>query len=148
MKGHGLGLATCYSIITRHRGFIDVESTPGKGTSFHIYLPANKDKMLNNPREKPAKHSGHGIFLVMDDEEVIRMTMETMLSLFGYKVFVRKMVRMHLNFSVKLNLTLPVISGVILDLTIPGGMGGKDVIAEIRKMDKDVPVFVFQRLCR
>jgi two-component system CheB/CheR fusion protein len=142
MKGRGLGLATCYSIITRHSGFIDVESTPGKGSTFHIYLPASKEQMQQIPNDKPVQHSGHGIFLVMDDEEVIRMTMETMLSLFGYKVICKEKGEDVLIFLNESRCNNTPISGIILDLTVPGGMGGKDVISEIRKIDKNVPVFV------
>jgi two-component system CheB/CheR fusion protein len=142
MKGHGLGLATCYSIINRHGGYIDVESTLGKGSTFHIFLPVCSEPVVEKRDETPLKHIGNGIFLVMDDEEVIRMTMDTMLSLFGYKVVCKENGEETLRFfreSLKNN---EPIAGIILDLTVPGGFGGKEVIEEIRTMDKKIPVFV------
>ncbi len=142
MKGHGLGLATCYSIITRHNGYIDVESTPGKGSTFHIYLPVSNQPIPQVTKELPVRHSGNGIFLVMDDEEVIRMTMDTMLSLFGYKVICKENGEETLAFFKDARTSNTAISGIILDLTIPGGLGGKEVIEEIRAVDQNVPVFV------
>jgi PAS domain S-box-containing protein len=141
-KGHGLGLATCYSIVTRHGGYIEAESVLGKGSTFHVYLPVSQETTSPIITEKPIRHSGKGIFLVMDDEEVIRMTMETMLSLFGYNVVCKESGQDTLNFFFESLNSDSVISGIILDLTIPGGMGGKEVIEEIRKLDKNIPVFV------
>jgi two-component system CheB/CheR fusion protein len=142
MKGHGLGLATCYSIITRHGGHIDVESIPGKGSTFHIYLPACNEPVPETKIEQPVKHTGNGIFLVMDDEEVIRMTMETMLSLFGYKVICKENGEETLRFFKDTLKNNESITGIILDLTVPGGLGGKEVIEEIRTIDTEIPVFV------
>jgi two-component system CheB/CheR fusion protein len=142
MKGHGLGLATCYSIINRHNGHIDVESIPGKGSTFHIFLPVCNEPVPESKIELPAKHTGNGIFLVMDDEEVIRMTMDTMLSLFGYKVVCKENGEDTLKFFKDTLKNNESIAGIILDLTVPGGLGGKEVIEEIRTIDTKVPVFV------
>ena len=57
-KGHGLDLATCYSIIKRHGGVIDVELEPGKGTTFHIYLPASRERAVDEAEKKPL-HQGN-----------------------------------------------------------------------------------------
>jgi PAS domain S-box-containing protein len=142
IKGHGLGLATCYSIVTRHGGFIDAESVLGKGSTFHVYLPVSQEPASQIITEKPIRHFGQGIFLVMDDEEVIRMTMETMLSSFGYNVVCKENGQDTLQFFLESRNNNCVISAIVLDLTIPGGMGGKEVIEEIRKLDKNTPVFV------
>ena len=73
-KGHGLGLATCYSIVNRHGGCIDVESEPGKGSTFHVYLPASLETVAANAATV-SKHKGSGTIIVMDDEEIIRDTL-------------------------------------------------------------------------
>jgi len=141
-KGHGLGLATCYSIINRHDGIIDVESESGKGSTFSIYLPATIDT-ISTTNEKPAKrHTGSGTFLVMDDEKIIRELMKKMLGSLGYTVVLKENGQDTIDFftvEIKANRK---IAGMIFDLTIPGGMGGKETIKEIRKICSNTPVFV------
>jgi PAS domain S-box-containing protein len=141
-KGHGLGLATCYSIINRHYGCIDVASEPGKGSVFHVYLPAQESAALDVDKKEAVQHRGSGIFLVMDDEDVIRETIGDMLESFGYSAVCKDNGKDAVDFfmgEIKANRSL---AGMIFDLTIPGGMGGKEAIAEIRKLNADVPVFV------
>jgi len=141
-KGHGLGLATCYSIINRHKGHIEVQSEPGKGTTFHILLPATsklKEKSVVNVLKE---HKGKGTILVMDDEEVIRFVLSDMLNSFGYNVITKsngKEVLEYLSSELKTQTNL---AAMIFDLTIPGGVGGKEIIEEIGKLDLYVPVFV------
>ena len=141
-KGHGLGLATCYSIIKRHGGCIDVESEPGKGSSFHVYLPASTEIVSSAKKKTGKTHHGSGTFLVMDDEEVMRETISDMLGALGYTVVSKNNGQEAIDFyhsETKLNRT---IVGMIFDLTVPGGMGGKAAIEEIRKTNKDIPAFV------
>ncbi|MCF7944495.1 MAG: hybrid sensor histidine kinase/response regulator, partial [Spirochaetia bacterium] len=71
-KGSGLGLATCYSIISKHDGTISVVSTPGEGTVFSLYLPRSMNAAVQSRYEGKKSHSGTGRILVMDDEKIIR----------------------------------------------------------------------------
>ena len=137
-KGHGLGLASCYSIIGQHGGCIDVESEPGKGSTFIVYLPAKIVKIQRKKGNTVKTHKGCGTFLIMDDEEVVRGAIEAMLKSFGYNVVHKENGIKTIEFF-KENRT---ITGMIFDLTIRGGMGGKETVAEIRKVDKDIPIFV------
>jgi PAS domain S-box-containing protein len=139
-KGHGLGLSTCYSIVKRHGGFIDVESEPGKGSTFIIFLPAD-NKVILEQDKMSGKHKGSGIFVVMDDEEVIRETIGGMLELFGYTVVFKNDGEALLEY-VRKAIPEGHIKALILDLTIPGGMGGKEVIQELRNLVGNIPVFV------
>jgi rRNA processing protein Gar1 len=86
-KGSGLGLATTYSIIKKHGGHITVESTPGIGTTFHIYIPAS-EKPIPAGKETVAEARGIGAgrVLVMDDEDMIRLLLSRMLKGTGYEV--------------------------------------------------------------
>jgi len=140
--GHGLGLATCYSIIKRHGGCIEVESQPGKGSTFHIYLPASKDSNLSNTMKTAALHKGKGVFLVMDDQEVMRDTIGDMLESLGYTAVCKENGNEAIKFVSSETKANRKIAGMIFDLTIPGGMGGKEAIGEIRKLDSKTPVFV------
>jgi two-component system cell cycle sensor histidine kinase/response regulator CckA len=141
-KGHGLGLATCFSIINRHDGYIDVESESGTGSTFHVYLPATTDVVSSASEMSATPHKGSGTFLIMDDEEVIRETIHGMLASFGYNVVCKENGKDAVDFfttEIKANRTF---AGMIFDLTVPGGMGGKDAVEEIRKLNTVIPVFV------
>jgi PAS domain S-box-containing protein len=140
--GHGLGLTTCHSIVGQHGGVIEVDSAPGQGSTFTIILPAA------NLEEKPAEikqikaHQGSGLILIMDDEIVVRETVKTMLETFGYKVVGKENGEETLDFFKQQINQKQGFAALIFDLTIPGGMGGLETIAEIRKLDNDVPVLV------
>jgi two-component system, cell cycle sensor histidine kinase and response regulator CckA len=141
-KGHGLGLATCHSIVNRHNGAIDVESEPGKGSTFHLYLPAITESILPVPDEGPFAHSGTGTFIVMDDEKVMRDTIGEMLRSLGYSPDFAKNGKEALDKFVAAPQKDRPIAGVILDLTVPGSMGGKEAASEIRKLNSEIPLFV------
>jgi signal transduction histidine kinase/ActR/RegA family two-component response regulator len=141
-KGHGLGLATCYSIIKRHGGAIAVESQPCKGSTFHIYLPASAEPVLETTASPVVKHKGSGTIIVMDDEEVMRDTIKHTLKTLGYSVICKNDGRETLESFIQETKAKRAITGLILDLTIPGGMGGKATVEEIRKLNTEIPVFV------
>jgi len=141
-KGQGLGLASCYSIMKRHGGYLEVESELGKGSTFHLYLPVSFESISTSNVNLTKKHTGSGTFLIMEDEEPIRDIMKKMLESFGYTVVLKENGKDAIDFvtaEIKENRKL---SGMIFDLTIPGGMGGKKAIREIRKICSDTPVFV------
>lgn len=138
--GHGLGLATSYSIIHRHGGTIEVESEVGKGSEFHIYIPAT----LATSDQQNVKHDSKfrkGTILMMDDEEVMRETISVMLEKIGYYCICAKDSFQTIELLTKAFSDNQQITGIILDLTIPGGIGGRETLIEIRNIDKDIPVF-------
>ncbi|MGE5672198.1 MAG: ATP-binding protein, partial [Fibrobacterota bacterium] len=141
-KGHGLGLATCYSIVNRHCGAIDVESVLDEGTTFHVYLPASEATRSEDLVKTEIKHRGCGKIVIMDDEEVMQETIMDMLEKLGYTVECKNDGTPTLEYFISEYDAKRPITAFILDLTIPGGMGGKDVVREIRKLDTKVPVFV------
>lgn len=141
-KGHGLGLATCYSIVNRHGGCIDVESEPGKGAVFHVYLPASTETADFSNKESEIEHAGSGTVLVMDDEEVMQDAIHDMLVSFGYSVVCKENGKEAVDFYAMELRAKRTLSGMIFDLTVPGGMGGKDAVREIRKLNAEIPIFV------
>ncbi len=142
-KGSGLGLATSYSIIKNHGGYINLESEEGRGTTFHVYLPATEKRAIVK-KDKPAHRiiKGKGKILIMDDEEMIRTMLATVLKLAGYRsVLVNdgaEAVRQYVDAAA----SGEPFDAVIMDLTIPGGMGGKDAVKKLLEQDPDVKVIV------
>lgn len=131
--GHGLGLATCYAIMQKHEGCIDVESIIGKGTTFHIFLPAAQQGVLHDICQSSVLHKGSGRILIMDDEACIREIVTSFLESMGYKTFEAKNGEEALLICADASKNSQQLAGAILDLTIPGGMGGKETISLIRK---------------
>jgi PAS domain S-box len=140
LKGHGLGLATCHSIMSRHGGYIDVESEPGKGSTFHLYLPASSGAVVAKA-PKVSTHKGNGTIIVMDDEAIVRDTFRQMLELLGYTVICKNTGMEVVEFFINETAKRP-ITAMIFDLTVPGGMGGMEAVKEIRKLNKKIPIFV------
>ncbi len=141
-EGSGLGLAASYSILKRHGGCITVESEPGEGASFYIYLPVSSEKKLQIIRGNRKIVPGNGRILVMDDEEAIRDVLGEMLVFLGYEVdFAKEGAEAIEKYkqSMALNKLYDI---VILDLTIPGGMGGKQTISILKNINSEIKAIV------
>ncbi len=137
--GSGLGLAVSYSIIKKHAGHIAVNSKKGTGTTFRLFLPASHKRqgiVENKNEKKTVSFSGRVLF--MDDEEIIRILGKKMFSHLGFDVVCtgdgdetfevyRREKEKGRPFDI-----------IIMDLTIPGGMGGKETIGRLRQYDPDV----------
>jgi PAS domain S-box-containing protein len=133
--GHGLGLSTVFSIIKQHEGWIDVESKPGKGSTFQMYIPASQKTVFSGAVPELVEHKGSGTILVMDDEEFMLEIVGNMLQSMGYIVARAKDGKEALAmFTHAEKSGLPFVAS-ILDLTIPGGTGGKETAAAIRKIN-------------
>ena len=141
-KGSGLGLATTYSIIKRHEGHIAVTSSLGKGTSFTFYLPASATVAGSHDDISEGLLQGTGRILVMDDEEEIREVLGKMLQHLGFDVdFASDGSQAVLLFSRAMQDKMPYVA-TILDLTIPGGMGGKETLRRIHQQYPEAIVIV------
>jgi PAS domain S-box-containing protein len=141
-KGSGLGLTVAYSIIDKHNGRMTVESVHGHGTTFTIYLPAS-DKPASQPADEEKRlFIGKGKILVMDDEEFIRDLAIQMLGKMGYEVSVAHDGNQAIEMYRQAQKSGEPFDTVIMDLTIPGGMGGKEAIRKLKKLDPNVKALV------
>jgi PAS domain S-box-containing protein len=140
--GSGLGLATAYAIVTKHDGHITVDSQVGVGTTFHIYLPASERPTEPEPIPIDAPFVGRGRILVMDDEEAIRDLLDAMLTDIGYEVVCVADGVQALAVYQQAKAVGHVFVGVILDITIPGSMGGLETIAQLRTIDPQVKAII------
>ncbi len=142
-KGSGLGLATSYSIIKKHDGHIAVESKLGAGTTVYVYLPAS---METTPiREEVIEEAvlvGNGRILVMDDEETVRKLLYAGLTEVGYEVQLTNDGAEAIERYSEAKKAGQPFDAVILDLTIPGGIGGKEAIKKLLELDPDVKAIV------
>lgn len=141
-KGSGLGLATAYSIVKNHDGFIMVESQPAEGTIFHVYLPASQKEPSAEQQEVTRSYAGKGRVLVMDDEELLRAVATEMLRHLGYTVEVAIDGHEAIRKYEAARESRDPFDVVILDLTVPGGMGGKETIQRLREIDPHVKAIV------
>ncbi|MBM4064788.1 MAG: response regulator [Planctomycetes bacterium] len=141
-EGSGLGLATAYSIIKNHAGYIMAESSAGAGTTFYIHLPASKKKIDRVEAVEEKLISGKEKILVMDDDDIIRDVAGKMLTKLGYEVdFARDGSEAIELYKKSKNSGRP-FDAVIIDLTIPGGMGGKETMQKLLEIDPHVKAIV------
>lgn len=141
-KGTGLGLATSYGIVQQHGGWMECESTPGRGTTFKVFLPRND---VPAPRETaptlsadPAELGGTETILLVDDEIMVRMVAETLLRSHGYTVLTAndglealEVTRRHQHE----------ISLILMDMTMPR-MSGREAFGQLRSFDPATPVVI------
>jgi PAS domain S-box-containing protein len=141
-KGSGLGLATTYSIIKRHEGHIIVSSSLGKGTRFTFYLPASTTMPVRNDERSEGLLQGSGRILVMDDEEEIQDVLGEMLQHLGFDVDLASNGQQAVALYTRAIQDGTPYVATILDLTIPGGMGGKETLRRIKDHHPDAKVIV------
>ena len=142
-EGSGLGLATAYSIIEKHNGHIFVESQMEVGTTFYIYLPAFPDGVLLVKRaEEENPVAGAGRVLVMDDEEIIREIASNMLFSAGYTVTTATDGAEAIELYKKSIESGNPFDAVVIDLTVPGGMGGRETIQRLIEVNPEIKAIV------
>jgi two-component system cell cycle sensor histidine kinase/response regulator CckA len=142
-KGTGLGLSICYSIITRHNGFIDVESKTGAGTTFSTYLPASENIPQTEITAEPQPgFNGRGRILLMDDDEAVLSAASQMIRLMGFSLEVARNGAEAIDLYKKAKEDNHPFDVVIMDLTVPGGMSGKEAILRLLQFDPEVRAVV------
>lgn len=141
-QGSGLGLAAAYAIVQKHNGYMTPDSAVGEGTTFSIYLPVAQSRVIALQSVVGPQRGSTGKILVMDDEASIRQLVEHMLTQMGYKVESTpdgvKTVRLY----TQAKEAGQSFAAVILDLTIPGGMGGKETLQQLLKIDPHITAIV------
>jgi two-component system cell cycle sensor histidine kinase/response regulator CckA len=141
-RGSGLGLATSYSIIKRHGGMVTVRSKVGVGTTFYFFLPASSHELDALTEQTVQEATGKGRILVMDDEELIRKLAKELLMELGYEVSLAREGSEAIDiYKQAMSDTRP-FDLVIMDLTIPGGLGGKQTISALLEIDPHVKTIV------
>lgn len=143
--GTGLGLSSVYSIVRRHGGDVRVSSAPGEETAFVIHLPA-AGKACSRAADAPPRHSApcrsKGRVLVMDDEEMIRELATGMLEALGYTALACPDGAAAIGAYRQAREAGTPFDAVLLDLTVPGGMGGKETAAELLAIDPQAVLLV------
>lgn len=141
-RGRGLGLTSCDLIIRKHDGYLRAQSMSGQGATFTFYLAASARKVTDAPAAKPEVRRGSGRVLLLDDDAAVREVSADIMRFLGYQVDCTDngddTIRKYAD---------ALLSGkpyriVILDLTIPGGMGGLETLRILRDVDPDVRAVV------
>jgi two-component system, cell cycle sensor histidine kinase and response regulator CckA len=142
-QGSGLGLTSCYAIIKKHGGTIAVESVLGEGSTFSVCLPACEPQGGLEPEVRPVESgAGCGRILVMDDDALIREVAKAMLEQLGYSAdSVADGAAAVKRYRSSRDRGEPYIA-VIMDLTVRGGLGGKEAVQQLLRVDPEVKVVV------
>jgi PAS domain S-box-containing protein len=141
-KSSGLGLATTHSIILSHGGHIDVSAELGKGTTFHLYLPASSRTATRPQNQENQPLQGSGRVLIMDDDEMIRDLLLSALGHLGYEAEAVVDGGEALRVYEEGARQGKPFQAVIMDLTIPGGLGGKETIQRLLEIDPKAKAIV------
>lgn len=141
-KGTGLGLATSYSIVKRHDGCIRVESNVSQGTCFSVLLPVSQAIAMPEPVLPEGARGGAGRILVMDDEGFIRDLLKRLLTHFGYTGEFAQDGREAIELYVAAKQRGEPFDVVVMDLVVPGGMGGQEAVRQLLEFDPDARVIV------
>ncbi len=141
--GHGLGLTTTHSIIQKHGGHIAVHSAPGEGSRFDILLPASMADAVIVPETPRENFEGSGRVLIMDDEPRIREALAELLEDLGYEAEAAADGSRALEKYQAARRAGSPFDVVIMDLTIPGGMGGREAVQRLLAIDPQARAVVY-----
>ena len=141
-EGSGLGLTTAYAIVTKHDGYISIASEVGVGTTVVIYLPTSQQTIAPAQTHPNISLGGIGRILVMDDEEMIRNLSRALLVSLGYAVECVRDGTEAVAVYQRAQAAGQPFAAVILDYTIPGGMGGLETLARLRAIDPQVVALI------
>jgi len=148
-NGTGLGLASTYSIMAHHEGHIEVESRPGAGTTFHLFLPV-VDVATATPEPEDSWWSsppGSARILVMDDDRKIRSVVERFLKSIGFEAVTASNGSESVQrYRTEREAGTP-FDAVIMDLTVQGGMGGREAMEQLLTIDPSVRAIVSSGYC-
>lgn len=145
IDANGLGLATAHSIIKKHDGGIEFQSEKSGGSIFSIFLPTSsipEDTTLLTVHAKQNEHNKGQRLLIMDDEEIVLLVCEEMCKIIGFEVVTVTNGTMAIDTYKEALEQNRRFDLVIMDLTVPGGMGGKEAIAKLIEIDPDVKAIV------
>jgi CheY-like chemotaxis protein len=136
--GRGLGLSAVQGILRSHKGAVQIESEPGKGSTFRVFIPSSH--AVGHPAAPltRVRAQGAGTILVVDDEEIVRDTAKSILERSGYRVLLATGGEQALSLFLS---GRPEIALVLLDLSMPG-MDGRQVMRQIRTYGIDVPIAI------
>jgi CheY-like chemotaxis protein len=137
-RGSGLGLASVYGIIKNHDGYIEVESEPGKGTTFNIYLPASGKKVLKPDETSTRIPKGSETILLIDDEETVLEVGANILKKLGYTVIQAANAADAIDLFQK---NKEIIDMVVLDMIMPVMSGGV-IYDRLKEIDPNVKVLL------
>jgi PAS domain S-box-containing protein len=141
-KGSGLGLAVTYSVVKNHDGYIDVESKLGAGTTFAVFLPALEKGHVRDESETERHITGQGRILLMDDDEMVRNVAGEMLKQYGYDYALCKDGAEAIELYRKARESGQPFDVLILDLTVPGAMGGRETLRRVLEFDPTAKAIV------
>ncbi|HBL35923.1 MAG TPA: hypothetical protein DDZ55_03845 [Firmicutes bacterium] len=138
--GTGLGLSSSYYIIQNHNGYLGAQSREGDGSTFYFYLPATVEPPVAEIRQQGFISSGTGKLLLMDDELLILTSLREFLERCGYQVAIAKDGAEAVIFYEQAKKAGAPFDLVMLDLTVPGGIGGKEAVRMILAIDPEAKV--------
>jgi signal transduction histidine kinase len=141
-EGSGLGLTTAYAIVIKHEGYITIASEVDGGTTVVIYLPASQKATVSAQTHASIPLSGSGRLLIMDDEAIVRNVLRQLLESLGYTVECVQDGTEAVAAYQRAQAAGQPFAVVILDYTIPGGMGGLEALARLRAIDPQVTALI------